>query len=328
MIKSPKKTIDIIIPCYNERENVTFLIDGIQRYIEKPKYDCQFIFVDDGSTDDTYEFLLNLSKSRKGITAVKLSRNFGKEAAITAGLTYCNSDAAIIIDSDLQHPPHLLPSLIAEWERGADIVDAIKVTRQKENIIKKIVALAFNKIMSNLTGMDFAGSSDYKLLDRKAISVLNRIDERNRFFRGLTNWIGFKHCKIEFHVQERMAGKSKWNWLRLVRLSIDAITSYSSKPLQIVTILGTITLLFSLILGVQTLYNKFFGGAVSGFTTVILIILILCSFIMISMGVLGIYITQIYDEVKNRPIYIISKTEDSPREKASSRSTLSANSRH
>jgi dolichol-phosphate mannosyltransferase len=299
------KKIQIIIPCYNEEENIGYIVSEVDKYIGSLPYRYEFVFIDDGSSDKTYDAILDLSRKRDDINVIKLSRNFGKEAAIVAGLNCHDSDAAIIIDSDLQHPPHLIPALIAEWERGANIVDAVKIKRQKENIIVKGMSLTFNRVMSGLTGMDFNGSSDYKLLDKTAIDLLNGIQEKNRFFRGLTNWVGLTHRRIEFNVEDRKAGKTKWNGFKLFQLSVDAISSYSSKPLQIVTILGMFTLLFSIILGLQTLYNKFFGGAVSGFTTVILVVLILSSIIMISMGILGIYLSKVYNEVKNRPIYVI-----------------------
>jgi dolichol-phosphate mannosyltransferase len=309
-MKEMNKAISIIIPCYNEERNIPHIVNEIDKNIEKLKYDYEFIFVDDGSTDNTYKTIMELS-NRNDISVIKLSRNFGKEAAITVGLKHCNSDAAIIMDSDLQHPPNLMQAVIYEWEKGADIVDAVKIQRRKENIIKEIMSLAFNKIISLLTGMDFGGSSDYKLLDRKAINILNSINEKNRFFRGLTNWIGLQHSKIEFRVESRRFGKTKWNTFKLFRLSVDAMTSHTSKPLQIVTILGVFTLLFSIILGLQTLYNRFFGGAVTGFTTVILIVLILSSLIMISMGIMGVYLAKIYNEVKDRPLYVIDSLQTS-----------------
>lgn len=305
-----EKKIKIIIPCYNEETNIGPIVDEVDKYLGILSYHYEFLFIDDGSTDNTYDVIFALSKKRNDVNVIKLSRNFGKEAAISVGLNHCDSDGAIIIDCDLQHPPHLIPLLVAEWEKGANIVDALKIKRQRENIIIRAMSLLFNRVISGLTGMDFIGSSDYKLLDKTVIEILNGIQEKNRFFRGLTNWVGLKHSRIEFRVEERKAGKSKWNWLKLSQLSVDAITSYSSKPLQIVTILGIFTLLFSIILGLQTLYNKFFGGAVSGFTTVILVVLILCSIIMISMGILGIYLSKVYNEVKNRPIYVIETPKD------------------
>ena len=206
--------------------------------------------------------------------------------------------------------------MISEWERGANIVDAVKIQRQKENILIKYLSITFYRLMNSLTNMDFAGSSDYKLIDRKAMDLLKTLNEKNRFFRGLTNWIGLQHCKIEFKVEDRKAGKSKWGIIKLIGLSLDAITSYTSKPLHIVTFLGLFTLLFSVILGLQTLYNKISGHAVSGFTTVILITLFLSSIIMFSMGILGMYLSRIYDEVKNRPIFVVEKYSKSGREES------------
>lgn len=306
-----KKKIDIIIPCCNEEENIDFIIDEIERYIKNLNYKYEFTFIDDGSTDDTYNKLAALAKTRKDINIIKLSRNFGKESALKAGIQLCDADAAVVIDGDLQHPPYMIPSLISEWEKGANIVDAVKKQRQKENIIIRFLSVTFYRLMNNLTNMDFAGSSDYKLIDRKAMDHLKTLNEKNRFFRGLTNWIGLQHCKIEFNVENRKSGKSKWGLMQLLRLSLDAITAYTSKPLHIVTFLGFFTLLFSVILGLQTLYNKIVGHAVSGFTTVILITLILSSIIMISMGIFGMYLSRIYDEVKSRPVFIIEEHKKS-----------------
>jgi polyisoprenyl-phosphate glycosyltransferase len=305
------KKIDIIIPCCNEEGNIQLIIEEIDKYIKNLKYEYDFIFIDDGSTDDTYNKIVEAARQRKDIKVIKLSRNFGKESAMRAGIELCDADAAIILDGDLQHPPHLIPSLISEWERGANIVDAIKIQRQKENIMIKYLSISFYNLMHNLTDMDFEGASDYKLIDRNAIGILKTLNEKNRFFRGLTNWIGLRHSKIEYKVEDRKSGKSKWGLMQLVKLFFDAITAYTSKPLQIVTFLGLFTLLFSIILSLQTLYMKIYGHAVSGFTTVILIVLVLSSIMMISMGILGMYLSRIYDEVKNRPIFIIDKISTS-----------------
>lgn len=306
-----RKRVNIVIPCHNESENILQVVRKIDQYIGGLGYDYEFTLVDDGSTDPTFEKIVALSKEREDVNAIKLSRNFGKEAALKSGIDFCDADAAILIDADLQHPPHLIPSLISEWERGAHIVDAIKIRRQKESFLKRSVTFLFYKIINRLTNMDFSGASDYKLLDRKAIDILKTLNEKDRFLRGLTNWIGLQHCKIEFKVEERKLGESKWNWSNLLRLSSDAILSYTSKPLYIVMILGMGTLIFSMILGAQTLYNKIYGNAVSGFTTVILIILITASFIMMSLGIIGLYLSKIYDEVKDRPIYVVEQFKKS-----------------
>jgi glycosyltransferase involved in cell wall biosynthesis len=300
-----KKTIDIIIPCYNEGPNILPLVNEINRNITDSKYTFEFIFVDDGSTDDTYQEMTEISDLREDISLIKFSRNFGKEAAITAGLKQCRSDAAIIIDSDLQHPPYLIPVMIAEWEKGACIVDATKIINSEGKILRTLASRVFNGIFSGLTGIDFAGSCDYKLLDKKAVNILNNMNEKTRFFRGLTNWIGLPHTRVEFKVEHRNAGRTKWNLFKLFRLSIDAVVSHSQKPLQIITALGIFTLLFSFILGAYTLYTRLVGHTVSGFTTIMLAMLILASIMMIGMGILGIYLSKMYEEIKGRPIYII-----------------------
>ena len=299
------KRIGIIIPCCNEEDNIELVLRAVDRYMKPLEYQYGFLFVDDGSTDRTYDRIADACASRQDATVIRLSRNFGKEAAIAVGLSHCSADAAIIMDCDLQHPPYLLPAMVSEWECGSLVVDGVKSARQKENFLTRIMSLGFYKIMKTLTGYDFDGASDYKLLDRAAIQILNTISEKNRFFRGLTNWIGLKHSRIEYKVERRLTGRSKWNWFKLTKLSIDAIASFSSKPLQIVSILGGFTFVFSLVLAVQTLYNRFFGSAVSGFTTVILVLLFLSSVIMMSIGILGIYLSKVYDEIKSRPLYVI-----------------------
>jgi glycosyltransferase involved in cell wall biosynthesis len=306
-----KKTIDIIIPCYNEGLNIVPLINEINRNIAGSKYNFKFIFVDDGSTDDTYLEMKKISNLHDDVSLVKLSRNFGKEAAIVAGLKQCHSEAAIVIDSDLQHPPYLIPAMIAEWEKGASIVDTTKIIRSEGKILRTLASRVFNGIFSRLTGIDFAGSCDYKLLDKKAVDILNNMNENTRFFRGLTNWIGLPHAKVEFKVEHRNAGRTKWGLFGLFRLSVDAVVSHSQKPLQIVTVLGIFTLLFSLILGLYTLYNRLVGNTVSGFTTIILAMLVLASIMMIGMGILGIYLSKMYEEIKGRPICIIEDFEGS-----------------
>lgn len=304
-----KKSIDIIIPCHNEAPNISALLREIDCHVPRAGYDCRFLFVDDGSTDNTCAEIRRMAEVRPDIRLVKLTRNFGKEAAMAAGLRKCTADAAIIMDADLQHPPRHIPEMISAWERGADIVDAVKVSRPNEAILRKAASFLFNKLFSSLTGIDFAGASDYKLLDRKAINILNNIKEKTRFFRGLTSWIGLRHGKVEFEVEERHAGKTKWNLLALFRLSIDAVASHSQKPLQIISFLGIFTLIFSFFLGLQTLYNKLVGNAFSGFTTVIIVLLVVASIIMIGIGLLGAYLSKIYDEVKGRPVCIIEDGE-------------------
>ena len=301
------KTIDVLVPCYNEESNLASLTEQVLANCES---DLAFrlIVIDDGSTDRTFNVAQRLAASNKNIIAIRFSRNFGKEAALAAGLTFCKGDAAVILDADLQHPPDIIPRLIHEWKSGAEVVDAMKVVRQRESLLKRWTALGFNRAIGKLTGMSFQGASDFKLLDKRVVEQINALPERTRFFRGLVSWVGFKHAKVNFKVQDRKQGQSKFSWGRLLLLSIDAIASHTSKPLQLTTLLGFIGLTFSLLLGVQTLYNKLYGAAVSGFTTVILVVLFMASLIMVNLGIIGLYLSKIFDEVKGRPNYIISET--------------------
>lgn len=229
------KTIEIVVPCYNEEDNIPHIIKQIRESTKYLKYGIQICFVDDGSTDSSYKVISRFIKRKNHIRVIKLSRNFGKEAAITVALNLCKADAAILIDADLQHPPTLIPTMIAEWEKGAQIVDAVKTVRQKQHPSKKLAVSLFYRLMKTLTNMDLEGASDFKLLDKKAIDLFNSITEKNRFFRGLTTWLGLEHSTVEFCPNDRNFGSSKWTWFNLFRLSIDAITSYTSKPLHLVT---------------------------------------------------------------------------------------------
>ena len=235
------------------------------------------------------------------------SRNFGKEAAIFAGLELTSGDAVIVMDCDLQQPPSVIPKMWKLWQEGAEIVEGIKLSRGKESFFHKISAGLFYKIMSKLIKMDMNASSDFKLLDRKVVNVLLELPERNTFFRALTFWAGFRTETIEYEVQERQFGESKWSFWSLMKYAIANATSFSTLPLQMVTVMGVFAIVFSGILAIQTLVRYLMGDSVEGFTTVILLILIVGGFIMLSLGVIGHYIARIYEEVKGRPKYIISR---------------------
>jgi len=245
------------------------------------------------------------------IRALKLSRNFGKESAICAGLERASGKAVIVMDGDLQHPPELIPKMVALWQDGkADIVDAIKVDRGDELYINKIGAGFFYAALKKFSGYDLTNLTDYKLMDAQVVAAWLKMGERNLFFRGMSAWIGFRHAQIPFEVQKRGSGRSTMSIPRLIRLAVTAVTSFSSIPLHLVTVLGGIFLIFALIMGVQTLYMKFSGIAVSGFTTVILLQLIIGSLLMMTLGIIGEYIARVYDEVKRRPRYIIEQIID------------------
>jgi dolichol-phosphate mannosyltransferase len=306
--RTAESKLSFVIPVYNESSHIRSSIGVIENILIKNNILYEFILIDDGSKDNTWEELKKLAQNNNHVTALRLSRNFGKESALCAGLEYADTDMVMVMDADLQHPPELIPEMVKAWrDEGYDVVEGIKRSRGKENPIYKVCAEIFYSIIYKTSDIDLGQASDYKLLDRKVIEAWKEMPERAIFFRGMTAWLGFDRKQIYFDVAERVNGRTKWSFLRLVRLAMNAITSYTSVPLHCITVLGIIMFFGAIILGIQTLYMKFTGKAMSGFTTVILLQLIIGSSIMISLGMIGIYLTKIYKEVKARPRYLISK---------------------
>ncbi len=299
--------LTVIIPSFNEEDNIENTAREISSVLDEAGVDFNLLFVSDGSTDKTFEMIENLSKEDKRIGGIQFSRNFGKEAAIFAGLDYATGDCVAVIDCDLQHPPKTLVEMYRLWEEGYEVVEGIKSKRGKENPLYLLFTKIFYGIMSSLMKLNMNKTSDFKLLDRKVVNALLDLPERNTFFRALTFWAGFKSTSVTFDVEARRAGKSKWSFSGLVKYAITNTTSFTTAPLKFVFILGIIFMLFSLVLGVETLVNYFLHIAADGFTTVILLILIVGGCINISLGIMGHYISRIYEEVKGRPRYIVSK---------------------
>ncbi|MCM1188885.1 MAG: glycosyltransferase family 2 protein [bacterium] len=302
--------LSIVLPAYNEEQNIANTADVLSRLLSENEIDYELIFISDGSRDGTYGEILRASKANLRIKGAEFSRNFGKEAGIFAGLELASGDAVIVMDCDLQHPPQVIPKMWKLWKEGAEVVEGIKSSRGRESLGYKLSAGLFYRIMSRLIRMDMCASSDFKLLDRRVVDVLLSLPERNTFFRALSFWAGFRTEKVEYEVQERKYGESKWSFGSLMRYAVSNATSFSTMPLQLVTVMGLISILFSLILAVQTLVRFLMGNSVEGFTTVILLILIIGGFLMLSLGIIGHYIARIYEEVKGRPKYIISKVTD------------------
>ena len=303
-------TLSIVLPSYNEEQNIANTAKVLAELLQQEQIDYELIFVSDGSRDGTYQEILKAARQDARVKGAEFSRNFGKEASIFAGLQLAAGDAVIVMDCDLQHPPEVIPQMWKLWNEGYEVVEGIKTSRGKESFLHRCFAGGFYRIMSSLIKMDMNASSDYKLLDRKVVDVLLELPEKNTFFRALTFWAGFKTASVEYEVQERAYGESKWSFFSLMRYAVTNVTSFSTLPLQLVTVLGIIAILFSVILAVQTLVKYLTGTAVEGFTTVILLILIIGGFIMLSLGIIGHYLARIYEEVKGRPRYIISKVTD------------------
>jgi len=302
--------LSIVLPAYNEEQNIANTAETLRTLLEDAGIDYELVFISDGSKDNTFREVLKATETNSRIKGAEFSRNFGKEAGIFAGMELATGDAVIVMDCDLQHPPQTIPLMWEKWQNGAEIVEGIKKSRGRERLGYKLSAGLFYKIMSKLMKMDMSASSDYKLLDRKVVNVLLELPERNTFFRALTFWSGFRTEAVEYEVQERKYGESKWSFWSLMKYAVANATSFSTLPLQMVTIMGFVSILFSVVLAVQTFARYLTGTAVEGFTTVILLILIIGGFIMLSMGIIGHYIARIYEEVKGRPKYIISKVTD------------------
>lgn len=299
--------LSVVIPVYQEGSHIRSSIGVIEQVLITNKINYEFILIDDGSRDNSWEELKALAQTNKRVTSLRLSRNFGKESALCAGLEYAGGDMVLVMDSDLQHPPALIPEMVQAWYEGYDVVEGIKSSRGKENPVYKACAKFFYYVIYKTADINLGQASDFKLLDRRVVDAWKELPERATFFRGMSAWLGFERKQISFDVAERVNGKTKWSLLRLMRLALNAITSYTSVPLHCITMLGIIMFFGALVLGVQTLYMKFSGNATSGFTTVILLLLIIGSSIMISLGMIGIYLTKIYTEVKSRPRYLIAK---------------------
>lgn len=299
--------LSVVIPAYNEEKMIPKTTSVTGSILQKAKIPYELVFVNDGSRDNTWAEIENAAKKDGHVTGIHFSRNFGKESAIFAGLANASGDCIAVMDCDLQHPPETLVKMYRLWEQGYEVIEGVKRSRGKESALHKASAGLFYKIMSSAVKIDMSRASDFKLMDRKVVDALLEMPERNAFFRALSSWVGFCSTSVEFDVQERTEGESKWSTWSLVKYAVRNIVGFSTAPMQMVTVAGGIMLLFGIILGIQSLIKYFLGHAVAGFTTVILLILIIGSLIMISLGIIGIYISKIYEEVKDRPRYIISK---------------------
>ena len=299
--------LSVIIPAYNEQDNISNTSQVISGILDEAAIEFEIVFVDDGSKDNTWTEICSVAKVDHRVRGVRFSRNFGKEGAIFAGLRAVTGDCAVLIDCDLQHPPELIPKMYRMWESGAEVVEAVKASRGREGLLYKLFAKSFYKIMKSSSGIDLDGASDFRLLDRKAVDALNEMPERLTFFRALSSWVGFSTEKIEFDVKPRAAGKTKWNFRKLFRFALNSITSFTDIPLHLITGVGVVFGIFAVILGIQTLINYFCGTAQEGFSTVILLILIVGACVLIGIGVIGFYMSKIYEEIKQRPRYIVAE---------------------
>lgn len=300
--------LSVIVPVYNEAGHIAASLRVIAETVASVTPCFELIVVDDGSRDGTWQQLVSLSHDWKQLTIMRLSRNFGKELALCAGLEHAQGQAVILMDGDLQHPPALIPRMVRMWrEEKLEVIECVKESRGKESTAKRVGASLFYSILNGLSGFNLRDASDYKLMDAKVVAAWRSMPERIPFFRGMSAWLGYKRATISFRVPAREEGASRFSINRLTRLAVHAIVAFSTIPLRIVSIIGILFLIGSVVLGIHTIAQKLQGIAVTGFTTVILLLLIIGSFLMISLGIIGEYIAAIYQEVKGRPRYLIAE---------------------
>lgn len=299
--------LSVVLPAYNEEQMLAKTCRTLKKILDLAEINYELVIVDDGSTDQTWKIIEETAEKDRNVTGVHFSRNFGKEAAIVAGLAQASGNAVAVMDCDLQHPPEVLVKMYRLWEQGYEVVEGIKKSRGTETVFHRKSAGFFYRIMSRATGFNMENASDFKLLDRKAVESVLSMPERSMFFRATSSWVGFKSTSVLFEVQEREAGESKWSTGSLIRYAFRNIVAFTTLPLQFVTIGAGGCFICSLLLLIYSLVRYFTGHAVEGYTTLLIVMLFIGSAVMMSLGIIGYYIARIYEEVKRRPRYIVSR---------------------
>ena len=302
--------ISVVAPIYNEGPGVERFVGKLTEVLAGLRY--ELVLVDDGSADDSWDRIVRQASLDDRVRGIQLSRNFGKEPAVLAGLEHATGDAVVLIDADLQHPPNAIPGMIRLWQDGAHVVEAVKRNRTGQGLIGRLGGKVFNQAFTNLTKVDLVNATDFRLLSRPALDALLRLPEHSSFFRGTSSWIGFTRTTIEVDIDHREGGASRWTFRSLFRLAVNGLTSFTSAPLHLVTMVGLAFAAFAVVLGAQTLIRWIRGGSVAGFPTVILLLLVLGTFILLGLGVIGEYLARIHEEVRGRPRYLVQDRSAQP----------------
>ncbi|MBI1890320.1 MAG: glycosyltransferase family 2 protein [Burkholderiales bacterium] len=301
--------ISVVVPAFNEAEGIAAFLAQLFDVLRACSESFEVVVVDDGSRDATWERVRAELPHYPQLRAVRFTRNFGKEAGVLAGLREARGKSVVVMDSDGQHPPALLPKMLEMWRSGqAHIVAAQKANRDTDSLLARLNARMFNGLMHMLTGLNLEGASDFRLLDRRVVDTLLSFPEKVRFFRGMTVWTGFKTVPISFDVAPRIAGSSQWSTAQLTRLAVTAITAYSAKPLGMIFRLGLLGMAAAALLLLQALYSWYTHRAISGWTSITVIMLFFGSANLLGIGVLGAYLAQIFDEIKSRPEFLIAES--------------------
>lgn len=297
----------VVVPAYNEAAGLRLFHERLHTVLADLHVSHRVMYVDDGSRDGTWSVIESLVAEDACVDALRLSRNFGKEAALTAGLDRCEADAVVVIDADLQDPPELIPQLVAAWRAGNDVVYATRDTRAGESRIKRFTAAAFYRTMAHLSDTDIPrDTGDFRLLSRRAVLALRQLRERQRFMKGLFAWIGYPQQSVHYRRDPRAAGRSKWNYWRLWNFALEGITSFSTVPLRLATWLGLATATLAFVYGMYVFVRALiWGDVVRGYPTLMLVILLLGGVQLLALGVIGEYLGRLYSEAKQRPLYIV-----------------------
>jgi glycosyltransferase involved in cell wall biosynthesis len=300
--------LSVVVPAFNEAQGIAAFLEDLFGVLRRCCDAFEVWVIDDGSRDATWECLRAAREPYPELRGLRFTRNFGKEAAVLAGLRRAAGAAVVVMDADGQHPPSLLPTMLDAWRAGeAQVVAAQKGARPTDSALARLNARVFNAVIRTMTGLDMSAASDYRLLDRRVVETLLALPEKVRFFRGMTVWTGFTTKNVAFEVAPRIAGSSQWSTAQLTRFAVNAITAYSAKPLSLVLRLGALGMVAALLLLVQAVYSWAVGIAVSGWTSVTVVLLFFGSANLVGIGVLGAYVAQLFDEIKSRPEYLIQQ---------------------
>ncbi|MBL0358677.1 MAG: glycosyltransferase family 2 protein [Chitinophagaceae bacterium] len=303
------KKVCVIIPAFNEEGNIKTIVTAIKEVFDKLPYDYYFLFIDDGSTDNTLSTIEALSKQNDHIKYISFSKNNGHQAALKAGIDHSQADCAISLDGDMQHPPALIAAMLVKWEEGFEVVYTIRKDEKRLPFFKRISSSLFYKLLGKLSSIELEnGSADFRLMDKKVTTQLKLIKENDIFLRGLVKWMGFRQTSIAYQPAERYSGKSKYSYKKMMLLALQGITSFSTKPLYIAIYIGFTFSLLSLLYIPYAIYSYFIGKVVSGWASLIVTVTFLGGLQLIILGIIGLYLGKLFMQSKGRPMYIIDKT--------------------
>ena len=308
-----KKLLSIVSPAYNEAENLGEFYSRVINATDNLNLEIEIIYINDGSQDSTIDIITKQRQIDNRITIIDLSRNFGKEIALTAGLDYSSGDAVIVIDADLQDPPELIPKLVEKWREGYDVVNAKRIKRKGESLLKKVMSYIYYRLLFYLSDINVPkDTGDFRLLNKNALDALLKLREKHRYMKGLFVWVGFKQKEIEYEREARFRGKTKWGFFSLFNLAFDGLTSFSIMPLRLASTIGFLSALIGFFYGAIIFFKTlFFHEPVAGFTSLVVLVTFFGGIQLLSIGIIGEYIGRIFNETKNRPLYVVKNIQGS-----------------